>query len=296
MKINNLKIFIKLVETGSYSLVAEQMNLTQPAVSMQIKTIEEKFSADLVFKEKNKIKLTPSGKIFYNQAKNILNEWEQLLFDIEEVRDKTFGKINIGTSTIPSEYLLPKYLSEYSRRLPEVQVLVEVGDSARMIELLEKRNVDLIIVGTEPQNSKYKTLAITEDHLQLIVPTQHHLTETNEVSINTLKKEKMIIREKGSGTRKAMLDGLKEYGDVELNELCINCRLGSTESVISAVESGMGISFVSSLAAKKAKKFNRISIVKVSDMLINRKFYMAYNEKRENELLIKKFTNLFKNI
>ena len=293
MKINNLRIFVKLVETGSFSKVAETMDLTQPAVSMQIKSMEEKFATDLVIKEKGEIILTPGGKVFYSQAKKILNEWEELLFNIDEVKDKTYGELKVGTSTIPSEYLLPELLSQYSKKLPEVKVFIEVGDSADMIKLLDDREVDLIIVGTKPNNNKYRTNAITDDHLQLIVPPGYHLAEREQITIADLKKEKLLIREEGSGTRQAMMKGLNEYAGLDLNDLNIICRLGSTEAVISAVESGLGISFVSSLAAKKARKCNRVETVKVSDMLINRKFYLAYNVKRKDEKLIKEFIKLF---
>jgi DNA-binding transcriptional LysR family regulator len=293
MKINTLEMFVKLIDMGSYSLVAENMDLTQPAVSMQIKNMEERFSTELVIKENGEMKLTPAGKIVYNQAKNILNNWEQMLFNINEVQNKTYGELKIGSSTIPSEYLLPKYISQYSAKLPKVKVYIEVGDSEDMIEQLEDRNVDIIIIGKKPDNFKFKTTPITDDFLQLIVPSDHHLAQLEEVAINDLKSEKMLIREEGSGTRKAMLEGLKRLAAIDIKDLNIICRLGSTEAVISAVESGLGISFVSSLAAEKAEKFNRVSIVKVSNLAISRKFYLAFNKRRWDELLIKKFTNLF---
>ncbi|MDZ7671353.1 MAG: selenium metabolism-associated LysR family transcriptional regulator [Halanaerobiales bacterium] len=295
MKINTLKIFTKLIDTGSYSLAAEKMDLTQPAISMQIKALEERFETELVYKEKGNINLTPAGKAVYNNAKDIIQKWEKLLIDVENKKDKLYKSIIIGSSTIPSEYILPDLLADFSKNDPEIKSCIEVGDSAEMIELLDKGEVDIIIVGSKPTNSKYETIEIVEDELRLITPLDHNLTKKNKIKIQDLKSESILIREVGSGTRKAMLEGFKNSG-VQYNELNIKCRLGSTEAIIAAVQAGLGISFVSKFASSKASEYGRVKEIKVSEMDLYRKFYIAYNKNRKKDELIKRIISSAKKI
>jgi len=292
MKINTLNMFVKLIDTGSYSKVAEKLDLTQPAVSMQIKFLEERFDTDLIIKENGKIKLTPAGKVVYSEAKKIINSWEKITYRVEESKNKSFQKIEIGSSTIPSEYLLPDILAKLDSENIDMKSSIKVGDSEEMIELLEKDKVDIIIVGYKPENSKYEVKEIAKDELKLIAPKNHKFSRKNEISIEELKNEKMLIREVGSGTRKAMLEGLKENG-ININELNIKCEMGSTEAIIAGVQSGLGISFVSKLASSKAHNCSRVQEVDVKGMNFSRKFYLAFNKNRKDENIIKKFIEIF---
>lgn len=292
MKINTLNMFVKLIDTGSYSKVAEKLDLTQPAVSMQIKFLEERFDTDLIIKENGKIKLTPAGKVVYSEAKKIINSWEKITYRVEESKNKAFQEIVIGSSTIPSEYLLPDILAKLDSENIDMKSSIKVGDSEEMIELLEKDKVDIIIVGYKPENPKYEVREIAKDELKLIVPKNHKFSNKNEISIEELKNEKMLIREVGSGTRKAMLEGLKENG-ININELNIKCEMGSTEAIIAGVQSGLGISFVSKLASSKAHNCSRVQEVDVKGMNFSRKFYLAFNKNRKDENIIKKFIEIF---
>ncbi|MGM0472142.1 MAG: selenium metabolism-associated LysR family transcriptional regulator [Bacillota bacterium] len=292
MKLKTLKMLVKLIEKGSFSAVADDLKLTQPAVSMQIKSLEDKFDTDLVMRQDGAIKLTPSGKVVYRHAKRILSEWKQAKLKVRQVKGETFGHLNIGASTIPSEYLLPDLLSKFYKKFPEVEATIKVEDSAEVISQLKERNLDLIIVGSKPTDIQFNVVPVIEDHLVLILPLGHQLTSKTQVTVEDLVEERMLIREEGSGTRKAMLKGLQDIG-VNKRDLNIGVQFGSTEAIISAVESGLGISFVSELAARKAVANGRVQSIKISDMLISRKLYLAYHQKREDELLIKEFRHIF---
>ncbi|MCF8001822.1 MAG: LysR family transcriptional regulator [Halanaerobiales bacterium] len=293
MKLKTFKIFIKVIDTGSYSKAAEKMGLTQPAISMQIKTLEEKLETQLVLKEEGRLKLTPAGKVVYKNAKNIILDWEKLKFEVEDKKDKSYKNIVIGSSTIPSEYILPDLLAKLSKDDPEIKSCIEVGDSAEMIELLEDGEVDLVLVGFKPLDEKYNTIEIAEDELRLITPQKHNLSQKKEIYINDLKKENILIREVGSGTRKAMLNSFREAG-LKFNDLNIKSRLGSTEAIIAAVQAGLGVSFVSKFASSKAKKYGRVEELGVKDVDFTRKFYLAYNKNKDNSELIEKIISLLK--
>jgi len=288
MKINSLKTFVQLIDTGSYSITADRIGLTQPAVSMQIKKLEDNFATDLIIKEEGALILTPAGKAVYGYSKDILDKWEKLVFEVENKKHKYYKNIAIGASTIPSEYILPDILAELSKDRPEIKSSIEVGDSAEMIELLDQKEVDLILVGYKPTSTKFEIIEIVEDQLKLIIPLEHPLAERDVVKMINLTEENFLIREIGSGTRKAMLSGFKR-ANLNINDLNIKCQLGSTEAVISAVQSGLGISFVSEFASSKAQQCGRIREISVEDINLIRKFYLAYNKNKKDDELIKKF-------
>ena len=293
MKLKTLKIFIKVIDTGSYSKAAEKMGLTQPAISMQIKTLEEKLETELVLKKRGKLNLTPAGQVVYKNAKKIMLDWEKLKYEVEDKKDKAYKSILIGSSTIPSEYILPDLLAKLAKDDPEIKSCIEVGDSAEMIELLEDGEVDIVLVGFKPLDEKYKTVEIAEDELKLITPKKHKLSQKEEIYINNLKNENILIREVGSGTRKAMLNSFREAG-LKFNDLNIKSRLGSTEAIIAAVQAGLGVSFVSKFASSKAKKYGRVEELEVKDVDFTRKFYLAYNKNKDNSELIEKIIKILK--
>ncbi len=278
-------MFVKLVELGSYSLVATKLDLTQPAVTMQIKALEEYFDTELVIKEKGKIHLTPSGRVIYNKAKEIIKNWEIAENKVNYYQGFIYDELTIGASTIPSVYLLPEKITMFAEEFPEVKLTIETGDSRNIIDKLEKKEVDAAVVGFKPMSRRFVTRVVAKDLLVAIVPCNNSLVDKDKVHIADLKQEKILIREKGSGTRKAFERGINKV-DINISALNIKACLGSTAAIIAAVESGLGISFVSSLAARKTINCNKVKMIDVEDLSVSRNFYFAYHKSREDELLI----------
>ncbi|MGM0547780.1 MAG: selenium metabolism-associated LysR family transcriptional regulator [Bacillota bacterium] len=288
MKIEKLKIFITLVDLESYSLTADKFEISQPAVSMQIKSLEEYFATKLFQKEKGQINLSPAGKIVYQEAKKIIKRWSYLEQKVESKKNMKLKKLKIASSTIPSEYLLPDIISNLNKLIVDLKTEVSVGDSRSMIKLLEADEVDLIIVGSKPENNRFKKLKLYDDSLSLIVPSGNKLLKKEKVFLSDLQAENLLIREVGSGTRKATLFAFEE-AQLKLEDFNVISQLGSTEAIISAVESGLGISFISQVAAQKATTCGRVKEIKVQNLNYLRDFYLAYNQNRQDDLLIKQF-------
>lgn len=295
MKIERIETFIALVDLESYSLTAEKFDLSQPAVSMQIKSLEEFFDTKLFHKEKGEIILTPAGKIVYQEGKKILKRWGYLRQRVESKKDMQLKKLKIASSTIPSEYLLPQIISKLNKNIEALKTEVSVGDSRSMINLLENDEVDLIIVGYKPRKSKFKTIELCSDNLSLVAPRDHPLVKKDKISLVELQNQNLLIREDGSGTRKATISAFKEAG-LQLDDFNIISQLGSTEAIISAVESGLGISFISKIAAQKAATCRRVTELKVADAAYERKFYLAFNKNRYDDFLINTFIEAAKDI
>jgi len=295
MKIERIKTFITLVDLESYSLTAEKFEISQPAVSMQIKSLEKYFDTELFHKEKGEIILSPAGKIVYQEGKKILKRWEYLRQRVESKKNMKIKKLKIASSTIPSVYLLPEIISTLNKNIDDLKTEVSVGDSRAMINLLENSEVDLIVVGSKPQNNKFKSIELCSDNLSLIAPLNHSLIEQEKVFLAELQNQNLLIREEGSGTRKATISAFEEAG-LKMDDFNVISQLGSTEAVISTVESGLCISFISKIAAKKAAICRRVAEIKIVDVEYERQFYLAYNKNRHDDYLINLFIEAAKDI
>jgi DNA-binding transcriptional LysR family regulator len=295
MKIERIKTFITLVDLESYSLTAEKFEISQPAVSMQIKSLEKYFDTELFHKEKGEIILSPAGKIVYQEGKKILKRWGYLKQRVESKKNMKIKKLKIASSTIPSVYLLPEIISTLNKNIDDLKTEISVGDSRAMINLLENSEVDLIVVGSKPQNNKFKSIELCSDNLSLIAPLNHSLIEQEKVFLAELQNQNLLIREEGSGTRKATISAFEEAG-LKMDDFNVISQLGSTEAVISAVESGLGISFISKIAAKKAAICRRVAEIKIVDVEYERQFYLAYNKNRHDDYLINLFIEAAKDI
>lgn len=291
MNLKSLKMLVRLADRGSFSAVAEELDVSQPAVSMQINNLEERFDTELFRRAEGGVELTPAGRIVYRHARSMLTSWQQLNLEINRLQEKHIGRLTVGASTIPSTCLLPALMSRMMEEYPEIEIDMRVGDSGEAISMLVEREVDLIIVGHRPEENSFIIKPVVEDRLELIVPVDDELARAESVKLEDIKDKNFLIREEGSGTRRAMLSGLEKAGMKE-NELSIRGELESNEAIIAAVEAGLGISFISRLAAGRAAAGGRIERIEVEEMNLSRHFYLAYNREREGERLLEEFAAL----
>ncbi len=293
MRISRLETFVKLAELNSFSLVAEELELTQPAVSIQVKNLEEYFGVQLVERGSDGVFLTAEGKLLYRDAREIIRVWKNIEHKINQLQDIVKGELTIGASTIPAEYILPQMIVEFCNTYPLVEVKMEVNDSEAIINDLLKKRCDLGIVGSKPDKTELLSIPIASDRLVLIVPRDHPLAAQGIVTKRDLLRQRFIMREEGSGTRKAMGDGLNQIG-ISLQDLQIAAQMGSTEAVIAAVEAGLGISVISSLAVRRAEKIGLIKVADIEGFQVQRQFYLAYSKDLYDQNLVRRFVDSLK--
>ncbi len=287
MNLKRIRAFTLVVEKGSFSEAADIMGLTQPAVSQQIKTLEEELGSPLLDRSAPGIGLTPAGRLAYDKGKQLLAIWEELAETIQALQGQLVGTLHIGASTIPGTYLIPRWMSLFAKQHPRVEIKLQIGDSREMYQKMIDRQVDLCFVGCSPNWDDTQLIVdtIADDTLVLIASKQLEVPAV--ISIDWLKRQPFLLREEGSGTREVMERCLKEQG-VQLHQLRVIAELGNTEAVITAVESGMGLSFVSGLAAQPAAMTGRIQILNFEPVL-QRCFCIAYLQSRRNHPLISTF-------
>lgn len=294
MKISRLHTFVRLADLKSFSQVAGELQLTQPAVSIQVKSLEEHFGVQLVERSSDGVTLTMEGELLYKDAREMLRIWENIGQKMNQLQSVVKGQLTIGASTIPAEYLLPEMVVHFCLTYPMVELKMEVGDSSSVIQDLLKRRYDVGIVGFQPEEEDIMAIPIAADQLVLVAPNQHPLTAKRVVTGEDILKERFILREEGSGTRKTMREGLSQIG-LRVSDLQSVAQMGSTEAVIAAVEAGLGLAIVSSLAARRAEKLQRLKVIELDRFHVERKFYLSFLTDQKGQQLLEKFIDYLQN-
>lgn len=283
MNFNHLKAFVKVVQIQSYQEAAKLLNVSQPAITLRIKALEERFQTKLMNRSHEGIQLTPQGEILYHESIEILKKWEQL--ERYYLSDRPTGNLALGASTIPSEYILPDLLKKFRANFPEVRFSMRVSGTKEVFQWLRNRNVDVIVTGETDLDKQIESHPMFDDELKIIAPTCEDYI-INEFS--DLLDYDWIFREEHSNTRQAFESMLIDRG-YKVEQLRLAAQMGSTEAVIAAVESGLGISVISEVAAKRAQKYNRVQIVNLEDFNVSRKFYVSYLKENKNVPIVSAF-------
>lgn len=268
---HKLKVFCTVAETKSFSKTSEIIHLTQPAVSLQIQALEEIYETKLFDRTSNLITLTEAGEVLYKYAKDILSLYAEASKEIGKITGLLKGSIKIGASTTIGNYLLPNIISDFKKNRVKVNINVLIGNTRRIVDLLNSGIVDIGLVEGETSKQKLRIEPFVEDELIFIVPPIHPWTKKKIVSILDVTKEPFILREEGSGTRQMIEKYLESHG-ISIENMKIALILGSTESIKEAVEQGIGISIVSKWAARKEIKYGSLKYAIPKEERILRNF------------------------
>jgi DNA-binding transcriptional LysR family regulator len=289
MNFKKLEAFISVMEKKSFSEAAAALKSSQPSISLKIKSLEEELGIELLDRNRSGVHPTRAGILVYQTAKDILGRWGQLEDDLLGFQETLTGTLTIGASTIPGTYLVPGWIKNFRTQYPKVDVAVEITDSKNVLKKLLDHQIDVGIVGLYEQSSKIVTKSVATDSLVLIVPVEHEISEKSEIDFQLLKDYHLVLREEGSGTRKEMEEYLAING-CSLSDFKSSISISSSEAIISAVEAGLGISFISKLAAVPAVKANRVKMIETVKPY-QRNFYFSTLTESENRPIIREFAD-----
>lgn len=285
-----LEIFLKVYETKSFSKTSKLLYLTQPTITLHIKDLEEILGVKLLNRSTRKVIPSKAGKIVYEYGKEIIKLLKEMEKELEVFKDEKRGLMELGGSTIPGQYILPKIIKTFKEKNPEVSIFLKVGDSKEIIERVIKGDFDLGMVGAVFKNKELIYLPCYKDEIVLIAPPNF---SKEEIDLEELYNIPLIKREEGSGTWKNAMEILQKKG-LDILKLNIIGEMGSTEAVKEAVKSGLGCGFVSSLAIELEKKLNLLKVVKIKNISINRKFYLVYPKIKKLSSFEKEFVKFIK--
>ena len=243
MDTRQLAAFCEVVDRKSFSQAAERLGVTQPAVSLQIRSLEKRLGTKLLDRSGRRVAPTESGQRLYRAAQRMLAVEGQLLDELAGEDGALRGELTLGASTGPGGTVVPVLLGEFQREYPELTVALSISDTNRVIEQVAERELELGIVGASPRHRGVLFEPFFRDEVILVVPPDHRFAG-KEVTLDQLREEPLILMQEGAGVRQVIEDELRR-GPVRLRDLDVRLELGLQESVKSAAAAGFGVTFIS---------------------------------------------------
>ncbi len=259
-----LQVFHTVARLLSFTKAAETLHMTQPAVTFQVRQLEEYFNTRLFDRTHNRISLTEAGDRVYGYSDRIFDLYSEMENSVREMTGEIRGALTIGASTTIAEYMLPSLLGDFGTRYPEVTIHLRVSNSEGIVSMVENNTIDLGVIEAPVGNKNLVVEVCRKDQLVAIVPPNHELANRESVVITELLEYPFICREEGSGTREVINECLSQNSNATLN---ISMELGSPEAVKGAVEAGMGISVVSRATIQKELKLDTLRAINLEPKL-----------------------------
>ncbi len=279
MDLWQLHIFCKVVEHKSFSKAARAIHLSQPTISSHIQALEQHFGCPLIDRLAREALPTEAGRILYRYARRLESLREEAETAIAAQQGGVRGRLRIGASTIPGNYLLPRAIGGFTRQHPDVRVALEIADSARIINQVLAGDLEMGIVGAVSRDRNAFQEPLMSDRLQLIVPSGHRLAGQPDVGIAEWISEPFIVREQGSGTLAALQAALQQSG-LGLSRLNIVAEMGTTTAVIQAIKGGVGVSILSPVAVREELALGSLKALTAKGLTLERAFHLTYHRQR----------------
>ena len=269
-----LRVFRSVAHHLNFSRAAEELLLTQPAVTQQIKALEQEIGLPLFDRGGGRISLTPGGQALLPFADRMKELSDQAISAVSEAVGEHAGELAIGASQTIAQYLLPNLIAAFLKAQPRVHVTARSGNSDAMLEALLSRQVHLALIEGPEQRKDVHTEPFMEDHMVLVVPAGHEWAD-NIITMDDLRAAPLLIREFGSGSRRIVEQALEAAG-LDRKDVNVRMEIDSTEGLLSAVEAGLGVTFVSRWAVRNQFALGTLRLARVRGLKLARRFSLAY--------------------
>jgi DNA-binding transcriptional LysR family regulator len=274
MDTRQLAAFCAVVERKSFSQAAERLGVTQPAVSLQIRSLEQRLGRQLLDRSGRRVEPTEAGLRLYASAQRLLQAEEQLLEELESDDEGVVGgALDLGASTGPGGSVVPVLLCEFQERHPDVRVRLSVSDTQTVVAQVADRELELGIVGAGRRHRGVAFEPFFRDEVVLAVPASHPFAGKT-VTLEQLRGEPLIAMQDGAGVRQVIEDELRKSG-TRLRDLDVRLELGLQESVRSAVLAGHGVTFISRLAVESDLATGLLATARVRGLDPVREIYLV---------------------
>jgi DNA-binding transcriptional LysR family regulator len=279
MDTRQLAAFCAVVDRRSFSQAAEQLGVTQPAVSLQIRSLEKRLGVQLLDRSGRRVEPTEAGRRLYRSSQRLLAAEQQLLAELgDEGGGELSGTLQIGASTGPGGTVLPVVLCEFQRAHPDVHVALSVSDTQRVVDQVARRELELGVVGAARRQRGVVFEPFFRDEVVLAVPPRHPFAGRS-VSLDELRGEPLVLMQEGAGVRQVIDDELREAG-VRLRDLDVRLELGLQESARSAVLGGYGITFISRSAIEADLRAGTVAVARVEGLEPSREIVLVRSSGR----------------
>jgi DNA-binding transcriptional LysR family regulator len=276
-----LTVFRKVAEHLSFRKAAEDLYLTQPAVSLQIKALEEELGVALFDRSGSQVRLTPAGKALLEYAEQSSRLLLEARHAVAAFSGTQSGALTLGASTTIAQYVLPRLLGEFSTAHPRVSPTLTSGNTEEIVNAVEEKRIALGFIEGPPRSRDLVLRPFLEDELVLLAPAAHEWAERTQIAPEDLGHAPLLMRERGSGTRHIIELALERH-HIRRSTLNVVMELDSTEAIKSAVEAGLGVGFVSRWAiAKDSRLDSAFRTVEIRGMRMRRHFVLVSRKSPE---------------
>jgi len=278
-----LKVFHTAATRLSFTKAAEELHISQPAVTKHIKEIENQLNTKLFDRKGTSIQLTQSGKTLYGYAEKIRNLYRDMEFEIGQINQQHKGKLIIGASTTIAQYILPEILAKFNTYYKDIKIELLTHNTEDISELLKQGKIDLGIIEGESQSSYFDYKTFKPDEIVLVAKADHPLAHKNLV-LKDLYNLNLIFREQGSGTLEFIQNRLKEKG-IHIDDLNTVMHLGSSESIKNYLLHSDCMAFLSISTVLNELKYNSLTIIDIKNFSIERNFHFILPKGEQSELI-----------
>ena len=276
MNFHQLEIFYAVAQQLSITAAASTLRVTQPAVSLQIKTLERELGLPLFERGGRKLALTQAGEALYRCAVSILHARDEAQRSIAELSAATKGKLILGANTTGGMYLLPRIVKEFKELYPETEVLLQIESTEWLYDKILQNVVDMALVGGPTEDRRFGVEGVCADSLALIVSPSHPFARPGKISLKELETQSLVVPTQGSRTRQLVERRLKEAGLTPR----IVMQLIGTEAVKKAVEANLGVAFVSRYAVERECDVKELKIIRVHGLRLDRDMELIYRKQK----------------
>ena len=278
LNFHQLYLFYTVASHHSFSKAAQALAITQPAVSIQIQELEKSMGVTLFHRRSKGLRITDVGETVYAYAQQIFALSGKLLETVQEAQDLKTGRLVLGASTTPGEFVLPQAVGQFRRLYPGIQLELIIANTRSIIQRIINREIDLGMVGERPQqrSDELELIDYMEDEIVLVAAPNHPITQVSNLTIQRVVKEGLIVREEGSATRQTAERHLESLGTVPQ----IALELGSNEAVKQAAAAGGGIGVVSRLGVSAEVMAGMLTVLHVQGWNCRRPLTLVYPKDR----------------
>lgn len=288
MDFKELESFVTIAKVKSFSKASEKLFLTQPALSNHISKLEKELGITLFERNNRKTELTPAGQQFYISAQEILNQRENALLSLEKYQGKIDGMLQIATSSVPGQYIMPDILTGFHRLYPDVTFNLHYLSSGEVTNLIVAGDLDFGFVGAEPDNRNIVYEKVADDELVVIAPNFPPFNRMTSITFERLLDEPLLLRKDGSGTRQAFDTAYRAFAQLGKPAKILS-YMDNNEMIMLCVKAGLGLSLVSQISIEDKVKAGFLKVLPVEDYDFHHAFYFVYAKKRSLSPLVMRF-------
>ncbi|MGD8554555.1 MAG: selenium metabolism-associated LysR family transcriptional regulator [Anaerolineales bacterium] len=274
LRLEELIAFIKVIEHKSFSRAAKELGLSQPAVSLQVKSLEAEYGAELLHREGVETVPTEQGKAIYQYACQIISLYQESQQRLLELEGEFGGKLSLGASSGPAEHLLPLLMGIFKKRHPQVEISLRVGDSSEIIDHVLMHRLEVGFVGISRRDRNLAFEPFIHDQLILVASPGHPLSSRESIDPDELEQVPLMLQQHGSGARTALYQSLADHS-MDIRQLNVVMELGLQESTKAAVRAGLGATFISRLGVIEELERGILVEVPIDGLELNRDYFIV---------------------